>query len=68
MVSSCMLLKICIVWTLLKMFCFGDMAVFGCHGDRRLGSFLTKSTSMIIDTITNGIVYEPQARSDDYLN
>ena len=42
------------------------MAVFACH-DRRLGSFLTISnTSMVLDTITNGVVYEPLARSDSY--
>ena len=30
--------------------------------------FLDKSTPMVLDTITNGIVYELLARSDDYLN
>ena len=40
---SCRLLKVCIVWTLLKMFRSGDMASFACHDDRRLGSFLTKT-------------------------
>ena len=31
---SCGLLKICIVWTLLKTFHSGDMALFACHNDR----------------------------------
>ena len=34
------------------------MALFACHIDWRLGSV----------AITNGIVYELLARSDDYLN
>ena len=44
------------------------MASFSCHDDQRLGSFLTKNTPMGLDTITNSIVYEPLARSDDCLN
>ena len=40
---SCRLLKICIVWTSLKTFCSGDMALFACHDDRRLGPFSTKT-------------------------
>ena len=62
--------RICIVWTSLKMFCSGDMASFACHDDRRLGSFSTKNTLMLLDMITNGSVYyyESLARSDDYLN
>ena len=58
------LLKICIVWTSLKSFCSGDMASFAYHNDRRLGSFSTKNTPMILDMITNGTVYELIARSD----
>ena len=48
----------------------GDMALFACHDDRRLGSFSTKNTPMVLDTIGNGTVqvYEPLARSDNYLN
>ena len=65
---SSRLLKICIVWTSLKMFCSGDMALFACHNDRRLSSSSTKNTPMVLDTITNGLVYEPLARNDDYLN
>ena len=64
---SCRLLKTCIVWTPLKMFGSGDMVLFACHDDRRLGSFSTKNTPMVFDTITNGIVYEPLARSDDHV-
>ena len=65
---SCRVLRICIVWTSLKTFCLGDMALIACHDDRRLSSFSTKNTPMVLDTITNGIVYELLARSDDYLN
>ena len=65
---SCRLLKICIVWTSLETFRLGDMASFVCYDDRRLGSFLTKSTLIVLDTITNDTVYEPLARSDNYLN
>ena len=50
------------------MFHSGDMALFACHNEQQLGSFLTKSAPMILDMIRNGIVYEPLARSDDYLN
>ena len=67
-IVSCRLLKICIVWTLLKIFPSGDMALFACHNDQRLGSFSAKNRSMVLDTIGNGIVYEPLARSDNYLN
>ena len=62
---SCRLLKICIMWTLLKTFHSGDMAIFSCHDDWRLGSFSTKNTPMVLNTIRNGIVYGPLARSDD---
>ena len=62
------LLNICIVCTLLKMFHSGDMALSACHNDWRLGSFSTKNTPMVLDMITNGIAYEPLARSDDYVN
>ena len=46
----------------MKTFSSGDMALFACHDDQRLGSFSTKNTPMVI---TNGIVYESLARSDD---
>ena len=65
---SCRLLKICIVWTPLKTFDSGDMALSACDDDRQLGAFSIKNTPMVLETITNGIVYEPLARSDDYLN
>ena len=67
-IVSCRFLKICIVWTSLKMFCSEDMASFACHNDRRLGSFSTKSTVIVLDTTTNGTVYELLARCDNYLN
>ena len=56
------------MWTLLKTFDSGDMALFACHDDRRLDSFSIKNTPMVLETITNGTVYEPLARSDGYLN
>ena len=46
------------------MFRSGDMVLFACHDDWQLGSFSTKNTPMVLDTITNDIVYEPLARSD----
>ena len=64
---SCRLLKIYISYTVLKTFRLGDMALFACHDDQQLGSFSTKKTPMVFDTIRNGIVYEPLARCDDYL-
>ena len=57
-----------IVWTSLKTFHSEDMVSFACHDDQRLGSFSTKSTPIVLDTITNGTVHELLARSDDYLN
>ena len=48
---SSRLLKICIVWTPLKTFRLGDMTLFACHDDRHLGSFSTKNTPMVLDTI-----------------
>ena len=54
----CRLLKICIVWTSLKKFRSVDMALFGYRDDWRLSSFLTRNTPMVLDTITNSIVYE----------
>ena len=51
----------------LKTFCLGDMALFSCHDDHQLGSFSTKNTPMVLDTTTNGTVYEPLVRSDDCL-
>ena len=65
---SCRLLQIRIAWTSLKTLRSGDMASFACHDDRRLGSFSTKNTPMVLDTIRNGTVYEPLGRSNDYLN
>ena len=53
---SCGLLKIWIVWTSLKTFRSGDMALFACHHDCQLGSILTKNTPIFLDTISNGIV------------
>ena len=41
------LLKICIVWTT---FCSGDMALLACD-DWQFGSFSTKNTLMVLDTI-----------------
>ena len=35
--------------------------------DRRLGSLSTRNTPMVLDMTRNSIVYEPLARSDDYL-
>ena len=64
---SCRLEKLSMVWTSLKMFSSGDMALFASHDDRQLSSFLDKNTPMVLDTTRNGIVYEPLARSDDYL-
>ena len=58
---SCRHLKICIVWTLLKTFHSGDMVTFACNDDQGLGSFSTKNTPMVLDTITNGTVYETLA-------
>ena len=37
------------------------------HNDQPLDSFLTKNTPVVLDMVTNGIVYEPLARSDDYV-
>ena len=37
--------------------CLGDMALFACHDDRQLGSFLTKNTPLLLDRIINGLVY-----------
>ena len=39
----------------------GDMALFACHDDQQLCS------PVVLDMITNGIVYEALARSDGYL-
>ena len=66
---SCRPLKICIiVWTLLKTFCLGDMRHLPAMmiGDSALSQ--QKTHLMVLDTITNGLVYEPLARSDDHLN
>ena len=53
----CRLLKIYIVWTSLKIFRSGDMALFSYHDDQRLNFFSTKNTPMVLDTITNGTVH-----------
>ena len=51
-IVSCRLLKTCTVWTLLKTLGLGDMALFASHDDWRLGSFSTKYTPMVLDTIS----------------
>ena len=43
------------------MFGSGDVALFACHDNQQLSSFLTKHTPMILGTITNDIL----ARSDN---
>ena len=65
---SCRLLKVRIVWTLLKTFYLGNMASFACIDEQQLCSFLTKNPPMLLNTIINGLVYEALPRSDDYLN
>ena len=60
--------KICIVWTLLTMLRSGDMASFTCRDDWRFSSFLTKHTPTVLDTITNGTVYELLAQALEYSN
>ena len=62
----CSLLKICAMWTSLKMFCSGDIAYFACNDDRQLGSLSTRNTPTVFDMTTTGIMYEPLAKSDDY--
>ena len=57
-VVSRRLLKPCIVWTLLKTFRLGDMVLFAALSQQKI-------TSMVLDTITNGIVYEPLAKNDN---
>ena len=42
----------------MDLFCLGDLSL-------AIQLFLIKYTPMALDTITNGIVYEPLARSDD---
>ena len=64
---SCKLLKICIVWTSLKRFVWEIWRYLPATMTRQLGSFSTKNTPMVLDTIRNGTVYEPLAKSDDYL-
>ena len=45
------------------------MYLFACHDDRQLNSFSTNTRNVLdLDMITNGIVYEPLARSDEHLN
>ena len=48
------------------MFCLGDMMSFACHYNWQFGSFSTKNTPMVFDTITNGIAYKLLARNDNY--
>ena len=50
-----------------KMFCLGNMALFICHDDWRLSTFLIINTPMILHTSTSGIVYESLARRYDSL-
>ena len=40
---------------------------FACHDDRRLGTFLTKHKPIVLDMITNSLVYDLLVRSDDYM-
>ena len=56
------------MWTSLKAVYSGDMASFACHDAQQLGSFSIKNTPMLLDMITNGLVYQLLAKSDDYLN
>jgi hypothetical protein len=44
------------------------MASFACHHDRRLGSFLTKNTPILLDTTTNGTENELRPISNGGLN
>ena len=37
-------------------------------GSHQLGSLSTKNAPMVLDMVTNDIVYELLARIDDYLN
>ena len=46
---------------------FGRYGVIACHDDWRLGSLSTRNTPMVLDMTRNSTVYEPLARSDDYL-
>ena len=50
---------------------FAENVLFGryvaCYDDQRLGSLSTRNTIMVLDMIRNSIIYEPLARSDDYL-
>ena len=61
------ILKICVVWILLKTFYSGDLVLlnFACHDDQQLGSLLMRNTPTIYYTTTNNTVYEPLARSDN---
>lgn len=69
-IAACrlLLILICIVWNSLRAFHLGDMALFACHNDWRLGSFSIKRILKVIDTTTNGTVFEPQDRREDCLS
>ena len=44
------------------------MALFACHDDWYLGSLSNRNTPMVLDATANDIIlYEPLARSDDYI-
>ena len=47
-----------------KMFCSRGMALLPAM---MISSFSTKNTPMVFDMTRNGTVYEPLARSDDYV-
>ena len=47
---------ICVVWTLLKIFCLEDMACFACRDDQQLDSLSMRITPIIHDMTRNGIV------------
>ena len=62
----CRLLKICIVWTSLKMFCWEiwyDLPATMISDS----TLLMRNTSMVLDVTRNSIVYEPLASSNKYL-
>ena len=63
---SCMLLKICIVWTSLKMFYSRDIVSFASHNDWWLSFSWQKTHQSFLTWLQiNGIVYELLAKSDD---
>ena len=48
--------------------CVYGMTLFACCDDKRFSSFSTKNAPMVLDMITNDIIYELLARIDNYLN